>query len=299
MNITWPKPGRYVLAVSGGADSMTLLHLLATAAPARGYELVVAHFDHGLRPDSAADAQFVRGAAKRYNLPCAHHAAHLGQASEAVARSARHLWLETVRLQHDAAAIVTGHHQDDLLETSLLNLARGTGRRGLAPMHLGAILRPMLRVSRAELRAYAAAAPIAWREDSTNADQTNPRNFLRHRLLAAATPEWRARYLGHIDEMASCNERTNQALQSLLAPHRVDVHTFTIPRAVIRSLSLPEIEELLLAAARSLLPSAQFDRRLVQELALFALTAPSARRRPFHPTLQVVVRRDSVTVLGF
>src|SRR5437868_6802867 len=153
--VNWPPKGKYVLAVSGGADSMALLDLMATAAGEHGYELVVGHFDHGLRPDSSADRRFVQGEAARHGLDFIYHEAHLRRASEAAARDARYAWLEQGRAKSGAASIVIAHHQDDLIETSLLNLARGIGRRGLAPMQKSAPLRPLLQLSRAQLRSYA------------------------------------------------------------------------------------------------------------------------------------------------
>ena len=295
-HINWPPAARYVLAVSGGADSMALLDLMAGAAQARGYELVVAHFDHGLRPDSATDAQFVAAAARRYGLPLAHHAANLGRGSEAEARRARHGWLEQTRAARQAAAVITAHHQDDLIETSLLNLARGTGPRGLAPMQSGPILRPLLAVTRAQLRAYAAARDITWREDPTNADIANPRNFLRHRLLPAATPDWRARYLENLARLAQLNTNIAQNLGPTLEAHRAAHNRYSFPRELIRDLSLPELQELLSAAARALDPAVELDSRTVAEVALFAKTARPHRRRPLRKHILVVVEPEVVSV---
>lgn len=325
--IAWPPLGRYVLAVSGGADSMTLLHVLAAAAPQRDYELVVAHFDHGLRLDSAADHDFVRAAADHYGLPFTAHAARLGTASEDAARQARHTWLAQTCRRHQAAAVITAHHQDDLIETSLLNLARGSGRRGLAPMQPTSppaetpapILRPLLAVSRAELRRYAAAHHLNWREDPTNADLTNPRNFLRHRLLAVATPDWRRRYLKLISQLAVLNPAIDTRLHQLLAPQnalpKIENNSqkfpmspnqngtsvkptppagYTFPRALVQDLSLTELAELLAAAARQLSPGIELDRRLVQELTLFAKTAPPHRHRPLHQGLELSTHPHSL-----
>jgi tRNA(Ile)-lysidine synthase len=296
--VIWPPAGRYLLAVSGGADSMVLLDLMAGAASDRGYDLIVAHFDHGLRPDSAADRAFVAAAAatQRYGLPFAHRAAHLGRESEAAARHARHAWLETARREHQAAAVVTAHHADDLLETSLLNLARGTGRRGLAPMQAGPILRPLLTVTRADIRAYAAAHHLAWREDPTNAHLANPRNFLRHQLLPHATPAWRARYHQLIEHLATLSAHIDRTLDQVLAAHRTNATTYTFPRSLIRDLSPSELEELLLAAAYRLHPGIELDRRLILEMVMFAKTAPPHSHRPLRQGLKVVITRDHLVV---
>jgi tRNA(Ile)-lysidine synthetase-like protein len=293
-HIHWPPPGRYILAVSGGADSMVLLDIMAAAATQRTYELVVAHFDHGLRPDSAADRVFVQTAADRYSLAFEAHQAHLGQASEAAARTARHTWLERIRRTHHAAAIITAHHQDDLIETSLLNLARGAGRRGLAPMQDGAILRPFLNLTRAQLRNYAAAHHLAWREDPTNADLANPRNFLRHRLLSSADSQWRSRYRELVERLSRLNQAADQSLSSLLQSAPASPTAYAFPRQAIRDLSLPELEELFMMAARQLQPDIGLDRRIIQELALFAKTSRPHHHRPLRQGLNVVVETATV-----
>ena len=296
LEITWPVAGRYILAVSGGADSMALLDLMADAADNRGYDLVVAHFDHGLRTDSAADRKLVQEAASRYGLAFDYHEAGLGRASEAAARSSRYRWLKQVRASRAAVAIVTGHHADDLLETSLLNLARGTGRRGLAPMQTGPVLRPLLAVTRAELRDYAANRELTWREDSTNADLANPRNFLRRLLLPQADATWRERYHGELRALAGHNAEIDQALNSILEAHRETKSAYLFPKPFIRDLSLAELEELLVAASLALDPHAELERRVVREVALFAKTARSHRHRPLCGQIKVAVFTGFVRV---
>lgn len=310
--IAWPRPGRYLMAISGGADSMALLDLMTDVARDRGYQLVVAHFDHGLRPDAADDRRLVQSTAARHDLPFEYCEAHLpARSSEATARAARYAWLHTVAKRHQAT-IVTAHHQDDLIETSLLNLARGSGRRGLAPMQPSMptsrtpdalVVRPLLAVSRHELRDYATTRHLVWHEDPTNTDLTNPRNFLRHRLLAAATSEWRARYLQLLARLSDLNPQIEHHLTSILAAApaaplltttRTDPNTFAFDPAFIRSLSLPELEELLLAAARRLEPTVEISQRNLRELALFAKTASPRHRRPLTQTLWLVRTRDQI-----
>lgn len=286
LNVVWPAPGRYVVAVSGGADSMVLLDLLAGAAAVRGYELAVAHVDHGLRPESAADAAFVRAAAGRYGLAYAEHAAALGRASEAQARAVRHAWLQEVRARRQALAVVTAHHQDDLLETSLLNLARGTGRLGLAPMAAGAgIVRPLLGCSRAQLRAYAASHAVTWREDPTNADTANPRNYLRHELLPAASPEWRAAYLEKIATLTALNKKIIQSISFILGPARQDDRTYVFDRPALQALTAAERQEVILAAARELRPGVELSRTLITEIAAFAASGHPGSYRPLRQSL--------------
>jgi tRNA(Ile)-lysidine synthetase-like protein len=282
--VEWPQEGKYVLAVSGGADSMTLLDLMARHI---GYTLVVAHFDHGLRATSAADRHLVEAAARRYHLPFVTHEAHLGTASEAQARAARHNWLrEQVEATH-ALALITAHHLDDLLETSLLNLARGTGRRGLAPMPPGPVLRPLLRLGRDALRVYAEAEGLVWNEDPTNQDLANPRNYLRHRLLPAAPSEWREAYLKNLGQVAAVNQQIDRNLGILLSARRDESTGYSFPRELVRDLSLPELEELILAAAQSLLPGVEPTSRALREIALFAKTGAPHRFRMLVSGLRV------------
>src|SRR4051794_16456164 len=125
-------PGKYVVAVSGGVDSVGLLDLLRMDP---GVKLTVSHFDHGIRDDSHLDRAHVQALARRYQLPFVYDKGALGPgASEAEARTARYQFLDNVKTKTGAHAIVTAHHQDDVLETAIINLLRGTGRKGLSSL---------------------------------------------------------------------------------------------------------------------------------------------------------------------
>jgi tRNA(Ile)-lysidine synthase len=170
---------RYIVAVSGGVDSVVLLHQLVEA---REHELIVAHFDHGIRPDSAADARFVQALAASYNVPFVGQREELGAgASEERARTRRYEFLRQVAHQHDAT-LVTAHHADDVVETIAINLQRGTGWRGLAVLNAPDIVRPLLHVSKQALRQYATDNRLEWVEDSTNATLAYLRNRLRGQI---------------------------------------------------------------------------------------------------------------------
>jgi len=297
LNVKWPPPGRYLLAVSGGADSMVLLDLFAHAAADRSYQLTVAHFNHGVRSDAAQDQQLVGATAAHFNLPFVSETASLAGASEATARAARHGWLDRQRRVQNASAILTAHHQNDLLETSLLNLARGSGRFGLAPMASTAtILRPLMAVTRQDLRTYAAAHNVAWREDSTNADLSNPRNFIRHRLLPAAPAGWPARYLELIENLAELNTKIDQSISEMLDAAQAAEHTYSFPKKFIQTLSLAELEEVILAAARRLQPGIQLDSRLVREVAAFAKTGQTGKFRPLRQGVTLQHTRSAVNL---
>ena len=188
-----PAPARgdrVVVAVSGGADSVALLHLLAALAPGRGWRLVVATLDHGLRGEAGAgDRRFVEELAGRLGLPCRSAARDArpapGESPEEAARRVRHAFLAEVAREEGAALIALGHTMDDQAETLLDRLGRGTGTRGLAGMRRLAppLWRPLLGVRRAALRELLAGAGIPHREDETNADLSARRNRIRHELL--------------------------------------------------------------------------------------------------------------------
>lgn len=181
---------KYVVAVSGGIDSVVLLDMLATKklviqpgqASTRDDELTVAHFDHGIRDDSAHDARFVKGVAESYGLPFVGRREELGAgASEETARRARYTFLRQVAVDTNAL-IVTAHHADDAVETVAINLTRGTGWRGLAVLDTPMIARPLLGFSKQQLRNYALTQRLEWVEDSTNGTDAYLRNRLRRRI---------------------------------------------------------------------------------------------------------------------
>ena len=180
-----------ILAVSGGADSMALLHAAALAAPASGWRIRVAHLDHALRPESEDDAAFVAQAAHALDLPVTVRRTDVGalardegRSIEDAGREARYRFLEDVAAE-DGASIMTAHTADDAAETVLLNLLRGTGPAGVQgiPQRRGRIVRPLIGERRATLRAALDAAGLAYRDDPSNTDPAYLRNRVRHELL--------------------------------------------------------------------------------------------------------------------
>ncbi len=169
---------RYIVAVSGGVDSVALLDMLSKIP---GHELLVAHVDHGIRDDSAEDAQFVRELAATHGFPFHMTRVELGHgASEERARQIRYEYLRDLAETY-GAKIVTAHHADDIVETITINLHRGTGWRGVST-HDSDIVRPLLGMHKAQLFEYARRNGLSWREDSTNQSDQYLRNRLRHHL---------------------------------------------------------------------------------------------------------------------
>src|SRR3990167_9095744 len=207
--------GKYILAVSGGVDSMSLLHLLVQKRqqkadsniqhPTSNIEFVVAHFNHGIRPDSDKDEELVHKAAKKYQLPFEVGYGKLGPgASEELARKARYQFLGRLKDKYQAKTILTAHHQDDLLETAIINVFRGTGRRGLTAISENPdISRPLLDVPKTKIMSYAKRHKLKWREDPTNTDETKLRNYVRRRVVAKLTDQQRRDLLKNIDKVRS------------------------------------------------------------------------------------------------
>lgn len=180
----------YIVAVSGGVDSVALLDMLVNGS-LPGYELdnpyyqlIVAHFDHGIRSDSADDAQFVKKLAAQYGMTFESKREELGpDASEEKARNYRYAFLQSVAKKYNAS-LITAHHADDVIETIAINIVRGTGWRGLAVMDNPDILRPLLSMTKAEIIRYAKDHNLIWREDSTNQDEKFLRNKLRNKITS-------------------------------------------------------------------------------------------------------------------
>lgn len=171
----------YVVAVSGGVDSVVLLDMLAKQAT---HNIIVAHFDHGIRAESDADARFVWELAKQYHLPFEVRREELGQgASELFARMRRYKFLQEIAKKYNAQ-IVTAHHVDDVIESIAINLVRGTGWRGLTVMSDTRISRPLIGVKKQVLYNYALKHGLEYVEDETNRDHSYTRNKLRGALTS-------------------------------------------------------------------------------------------------------------------
>ncbi|MEQ1568134.1 MAG: tRNA lysidine(34) synthetase TilS [Myxococcota bacterium] len=178
----WSPSDRVAVAVSGGLDSVALLDLLLETRDWHGAALEVVTVDHGTRPGSAADAQFVATLAADRGVRCAVIAVQPGSRSEAAARDARYAAFDAL----DVDRVALAHHRDDLAETVVLQLLRGTGTAGLGGIRprRGRYVRPLLDVARADLARWAAHRGLGWRDDPTNAD---PR-YLRNRVRAEVMP---------------------------------------------------------------------------------------------------------------
>ncbi len=211
------SPGsRVVVAVSGGADSVGLLHLLLSVRASWSVQLHVAHLDHGLREGARADAKFVQALAKRWELPVTVErrdvraaCAREGWSLEDGARRTRYQYLLEVALRQSASAVAVAHTADDQAETVLMRLIRGAGLLGLAGMSLKRrlgdgvwLVRPLLGIWRHELLAQLRAAGLTYRDDAMNEDRRFLRNRIRHDLLPLLERDYNPNMKGALTQLA-------------------------------------------------------------------------------------------------
>jgi tRNA(Ile)-lysidine synthase len=217
---------KLILALSGGIDSMVLADLLLKTK----VEFVAAHCNFHLRgEESDGDEKFVRDYAERNGIQCfvkhfetEKYAEKTGISIEMAARDLRYSWFEELRQQLNYDKIAVAHHADDQAETFFINLLRGAGLNGLKGMkpQNGVIIRPLLWVSREQIRRYAAENHIIWREDHTNAESVYLRNKIRNRLLPAFDelhPEARQGLYKSLEHLSAENELYRSLLKEKLA----------------------------------------------------------------------------------
>jgi tRNA(Ile)-lysidine synthase len=249
-----------VVAVSGGPDSLALLHALVRLAPELDLSLHVAHFDHRIREGSASDAAFVGRTAARLGLPATLRAADTndtpkGLSPEEVARERRYAFLEEVADSVGASRVATGHTLDDQAETVLMRVVTGTGVRGLGgiwPIR-GRIVRPLIDARRAETEAFCRALRLKPRRDPTNSDTRFLRNAVRAELLPVIEKRFNARAVEALGRLADL-AREDDALLDEIATSSLTLEPveggWRIPIESLRRLDPALQRRVLRAAAR-------------------------------------------------
>jgi tRNA(Ile)-lysidine synthase len=255
---------RVVVAVSGGADSVALLHVLHALKPTYGVDLHVAHLEHGLRGEAALeDQRFVEGLCRQMGLPLTARSVDVRKRAEAstlsleaVARQVRYAFLEDVRRETGSSKIATGHNANDQAETLLLNLLRGSGiagLRGIRPALQGRIIRPLLETSRESILEYLRDKGLEFRTDATNQDGAYDRNRIRQILLPLIEKEFNPRIVDSLVRTAGVFSLVAEHLQAEVDDARVhccrsddgrvvvDLGTFTGLAPAVKLFTLYEV----------------------------------------------------------
>jgi tRNA(Ile)-lysidine synthase len=218
-----PTSSRVGVAVSGGADSVFLLHALRELAPRWNLHLSVVHVEHGIRgAASKDDAEFVRQLAASFGLPFhIHHADLLAvdDNQEQAARRVRQNFFAQLISSGMVDRVATGHTRNDQAETVLYRILRGSGLAGLCgilPVTEEGLVRPLLELERAEIEAWLRAHNIAWREDATNQDRAYARNRLRHEILPLLRETFNPRLNETLSNMATVAQDEERYWQDTL-----------------------------------------------------------------------------------
>ncbi|MFQ5407512.1 MAG: tRNA lysidine(34) synthetase TilS [Anaerolineales bacterium] len=323
----------WVVGVSGGPDSLALLHLLRRLLrerfppPPAGPPLIVAHLDHSLRPESGAESEFVARMAAQWGLPLALERSDVaglarthGMSVEEAGRVARYGMLVHVAETHAAGAVLTGHNADDQAETVLMHLLRGAGTAGLrgmlpiTPMHALRLpnidarpglwlVRPLLTTTRAEIEAYCEAHDLQPLTDSSNADPTYFRNRLRNEVLPyleTINPHIRAALRRTADVIAADHEvlaHTRDAVWAeLLLEHAPGVR-IALDRAAFRELPVGLQRGLLRKAVAILRPALRdVDFAPITRAAALAAGRHSGRQATLPGKLLMRVEPARITI---
>lgn len=224
------QPGdKIVVAVSGGADSICLLHLLRQLAFSRAFTLHVAHLNHGFRPEASQEADFVRRRCEKWNIPITLSALPVPRICEEQrlskqegARQVRYAFLKEVAKEVGARWVALGHTADDQAETFLIRLLRGAGSQGLGAiprMRDGMIIRPLLMISREQILNELSREEIAFIEDPSNQQDVYLRNRIRHRLLPLLeeyNPKMKEALFREAELLQEENDFLNHYMEALL-----------------------------------------------------------------------------------
>jgi tRNA(Ile)-lysidine synthase len=248
-----PPGARLVLGLSGGSDSVVLLHVLLQLQASHSFHLACAHVHHGLSPHADAWAEFCRNLCAMHRIPLTVHRVNIARDDpagiEAAARTGRH----HIFAATEADFVLTAQHRDDQAETFLLQLLRGAGPKGLAAMaemqHRcgweAALLRPLLNVARADIRAYAEVHGLEWVEDESNLDCNYRRNDLRHTILPLVAGRFPG-YAATLARAAALQADAAELLQDLAQLDAADAVTGErLDCAVLARLSQPRARNLL------------------------------------------------------
>lgn len=267
-----------LLAVSGGLDSVVMTHLFSKC----GFKFGIAHCNFQLRgEESDGDEAFVRQLAETCGVPffvrkfeTAEYSIQRGVSIQMAARELRYGWFQELAVEHHYSFLATAHHLNDSVETALLNFIRGTGLSGLSGIRLKWqfpvdepvwLVRPLLFASREHIHGYARVCGLAWREDSSNADDHYDRNYVRHHVMPGMT----ALNPSFLSTAGRNLRRTGEARDNLAfltrqflgIPHEIPVAGLAIEIARLRQLPSPR------QALAVVLKPLDFDQEQIRQIA--------------------------------
>lgn len=309
---------KLIVAVSGGCDSVALLHALLQLREGLGVALHVASLDHGIRGEAGrGDVEFVGALAEQWALPYTLGAADAPALSQArkigieeAARRARYAFLARVADEQGSDRVLVGHHADDQAETILMRMTRGTGIRGLSGMKMVSampdhahifLIRPLLKVHRAEIERYVRRHDLPYRHDKSNDDRAYARNFLRHEVmgrLRRLNPQITGA-LARLGEAAAADDDfIARQFEALVLPHtRVSAASWRIAKADFLALH-PALQRRFLQRAYQALAEepAALPGALTLELVAWLHDAASGKRRDMGAALQLQIGYDDFCV---
>ncbi len=294
-----------IIAVSGGPDSMALLHILHSF----GFKkLIVAHVDHGIRLDSYHDAHLVSHFTeslnrnfflKQVNVPKL--ADQRNENLEAVGRDERYSFFRQLKAEHRAQYIVTAHHADDQVETVLMNIVRGCGMSGLTGISglEGDLWRPLLHFSKQELLQYCREHAISYVNESSNQDLTYRRNYLRHQVvpqLKKLNPNLLNTMQKNIHVWKLAQEELEEKARLFLIEHRerdqrYSIRPFLDKSEMEQQMILRELHQAVHGHKMNL------EQAHLEQVLKILRQKVSGKQKEFGPGMSVVRRRDSFEVL--
>lgn len=299
------KPGKYIIAVSGGVDSIVLLHLLYQIKVnnknelllATDFNFIVAHYDHGIRAESKKDRLFVEELANKYKMPFYYQEGHLGaQTSEDMARRRRYQFLNELRSSLGATAIVTAHHQDDVIETAIINILRGTGRRGLTSLSSREdLLRPLLLFSKKNILEYAKRNNLVWCEDSTNQQINFLRNYVRHNLVSRFKESDRQRLISIIETQRRINHELDNLISNQFHSQK---YAHTIDRQLFNQLPFKVAKEFLAFFLREN-NVRNFNKKTIELVTLKVKTGKIGQTLPLSNNDYLVINKDFLALTRY
>ncbi|MBU1221816.1 tRNA lysidine(34) synthetase TilS [Myxococcota bacterium] len=236
----FPQGASFLLAISGGADSMALLHIFNKLREIYPYRIEVCSIDHGIRSESRHEVESVKGICSDLNIPCwIFHGNLPADASEEDARQFRHGIFKNLLKDKHHDYLVTGHHSDDQAETLLMRIIRGCGPGGLKAMKVkdGHIFRPLLVFRRTDIRNFLISMDISWFEDSTNESSAYFRNRIRNEVMPLLLQENPQIVRSLVNLSSSITEEHDSLLgfchsiidNSIRLPNGICIHSTSIP----------------------------------------------------------------------